>query len=174
MNQTQKTIYAALFLALGLLLPQIFHFFGGTGPVFLPMHIPVLLAGFYLGGSYGALIGLVTPVLSSLLTGMPPVPILYFMMLELLGYGLTAGYLHGTRKWNVLLTLLLSMVVGRLFLAAGVYVLQPLLGLKLSPYGYLAGALSAGVPGMLLQLVVVPTLVKLLEKARSAAVKRDS
>lgn len=172
MNKTQKTIYAGLFLAFGLLLPQIFHLFGGTGPVFLPMHIPVLLSGFFLGGPYGAIIGILTPILSSFLTGMPAVPILYFMMLELLGYGLTAGYLYRTRKWNVVTTLLVSMIIGRIFLATGVFILQPVLGLQLSPSGYLTGAVTSGIPGMLLQLVFIPSLVKTLEKAGVSTLAR--
>lgn len=163
-TNTRKLTYSALFLAFGIILPQIFHLFGGTGPVFLPMHIPVLLAGFFLGGGSGALIGLMTVLASALLTGMPPVPIIYFMLFEVAVYGLVAGLAYRKFRLNVYVSLILAMVAGRVALAASVYALQPLLGLKLSPAGYMTGALTGGVPGMVIQLVFIPALVLTLEK----------
>ena len=78
---TQKLMTAALCLALGLLLPSMFHMIG-AGTVFLPMHIPVLLCGMLCGGAYGAAVGAIVPLLSSLLTGMPPIfPVAPAMML---------------------------------------------------------------------------------------------
>lgn len=163
-NHTRKLTYSALFLAFGIILPQIFHLFGGTGPVFLPMHIPVLLAGFFLGGPSGALIGLMTVLASALFTGMPPVPILYFMLFEVAVYGLAAGFAYRKFRLNVYVSLILAMVAGRIALAAAVYTLQPLLGLKLSPAGYMTGALTGGIPGMVIQLVFIPALVIALER----------
>ena len=67
----RNIILGGLFVALGIVIPIAFHAIG-AGPVFLPMHIPVLLAGFTIGPTIGCLVGAVTPILSSLLTGMPP------------------------------------------------------------------------------------------------------
>lgn len=161
----KKMTYSALFLAFGLVLPQIFHLFGGTGPVFLPMHVPVLLGGFFLGGPSGALIGLITPVLSSLITGMPQLPILYFMMAELSAYGFLAGYLNNNRKLNIYVALIGAMVGGRMALALTVTLLQSFLGLKVSPAVYLSAAVLNGIPGIALQILFIPILVKLLNRA---------
>lgn len=165
MKTTKRTTYSALFLAFGLLLPQIFHLLGGTGPVFLPMHIPVLLGGFFLGAPAGALIGLLTPILSSLLTAMPQPPILYFMMAELAAYGFLAGYFYQRRKQNLYIALIGAMAGGRIVLAVVVSLLQPHLGFKLSPAVYLTGALVNGIPGIILQLLFIPLLVRLLNRA---------
>ena len=79
--RTKKMIYGGLLTAVGLVLPQAFHVFGqGVGMAFLPMHLPVMIAGILLGPCYGGLIGLIVPLVSSMLTGMPPVPKLYFML----------------------------------------------------------------------------------------------
>ncbi len=174
MSNTRKITYTALFLAFSILLPQIFHLFGGTGPVFLPMHIPVLIAGLYLGGIQGALIGFLAPIFSSIFTGMPAVPILYFMIVEVTVYGFTAGYFYKNRKLNIYLSLILSMIIGRLFLALTVFSLQPLLGLKLSPSGYFTGALITGIPGMLIQLIFIPVVIRLLEKAGGYVVRNHA
>ena len=69
---TRQLTVSGFFIALGLILPMLFHLAGGMGVVFLPMHLPVLLAGFFLGPRFGLLVGIITPLLSSLLTGMPP------------------------------------------------------------------------------------------------------
>ena len=165
MIPTKKLTFAGLFLAFGILLPQIFHLLGGTGPVFLPMHLPVLISGFLLGWPYSTLIGLITPVLSSVLTAMPQPPILYFMMVELGAYGLFAGYFFRAKKWRIFPSLAGAMILGRIVLAVTVYLLQPLMGLKLSPQAYLTAALLNGLPGIALQLVFVPVLIRLIRRA---------
>jgi hypothetical protein len=168
-NSTKKLTYSALFLALGVIFPQIFHLFGGTGPIFLPMHIPVLLAGFFLGGSFAALVGFLTVLTSAAITGMPQPPVLYFMLVEVTMYGLVAGLAYDKLKLptavKIYTSLILAMVVGRLTLAVTVYGLQPLLGLKLSPQVYMTGAIVKGIPGILIQIIFIPILVFALTKA---------
>ena len=88
-----RTVAAGgLLLALGVLFPQVFHLVGGpaAGGVWLPMHIPVLLGGFFLGPWRGLALGGITPCLSAF-TGMPPLIRLPFMVCELAAYGFFAG-----------------------------------------------------------------------------------
>ena len=166
MKTNIKTItYSGFFIALGVLFPQIFHLFGGTGPVFLPMHIPVLLAGFFLGAKAAALVGLITVLLSAAFTGMPAVPVLYFMLVEVSIYGLAAGLAYKKFNLNIYLSLILAMITGRLALATTVYTLQPLLGLQLSPFVYMSTAIMKGIPGMIIQILFIPVTVLSLERA---------
>lgn len=164
MSKTYRLTLLALFLALGLILPQLFHLIGGAGPALLPMHIPVLLGGFLLGPLAGFTLGLITPILSSLLTGMPPVPVLYFMIVELAVYGLMAGFFYRRLKLNSYVALILAMIAGRIMLAVTVFALQIQLGLKINPSQYMIGALTTGILGMVLQIVVIPPLVKILDR----------
>ena len=97
--KTKKMILSALFIAIGLILPMIFHAVNLSGSIFSPMHLPVMLGGFLLGPTYGAIIGVITPVLSSILTGMPPImPIMPMMALELLAYGFMTGLLFRKQR----------------------------------------------------------------------------
>jgi ECF transporter S component (folate family) len=171
-TNTKSLTLSALFIALGILVPQVFHLFGGTGPVFLPMHIPVLLAGFIIGGRYAAIAGFATVLLSSLLTGMPQPPVLYFMLVEVTVYGLAAGFFYKKLHQNVFVSLILAMLTGRAALALTVFTLQPLLGLKLSPAVYMTGAIMNGIPGIAIQLILIPFLVISLEKAGVAYSER--
>jgi hypothetical protein len=129
------------------------------------MHIPVLLCGFVCGAPLGALCGLLTPLLSSITTGMPPLfPTAVSMMLELCAYGALTGFLHG-KKLNVYLSLILSMLGGRAVSGVAATVLMGLAG---KPYGFaafLTGAFVTALPGIVVQLVLIPVLVLTLKKS---------
>lgn len=158
---------SSLFIALGILLPIIFHAFG-AGTAFLPMHIPVLLCGFIFGWQYGAVCGFIVPLLSALLTGMPPVyPIATAMMFELCAYGLLAGLFYKKFKWNVILSLICAMLGGRVIsgIANAIF-----MGISNKPYGFSAfitGAFVTALPGIIIQIVAIPLIVMAIEKTGS-------
>ena len=160
--KTKKLILSGFFIACGIVLPMVFHMFSMGGSIFLPMQIPVLIAGYFLGPIYGASVGIITPVLSGLLTGMPPlVPVMPIMAFELCGYGLISGLVF--RKTNkVYLSLIVAMVVGRLFAIVGAYAVSLTLAPKINPIMYVVGGLTTAIPGMLIQLIFIPILIKLL------------
>lgn len=162
---TRKLTYSSLLLALGIIFPQVFHLFGGSGAVFLPMHIPVLLAGFFLGGSTAAVIGIMTVLLSAGITGMPQVPILYFMLVEVAVYGLAAGLTYKKFKLNIYVSLIIAMVLGRIASGMTVFILQSLFGLKMSPISYVIGSIVTGLPGIIIQLIFIPMIVLAVKKA---------
>lgn len=162
---TKRISYIAFFIALGIVLPLAFHMFGtGLGRIFLPMHLPVLLAGVLMGPAAGAIVGVMTPIFSSLLTGMPPVfPMLPIMFIELLVYGLAIGYLYNIRKSNILLSLFVSMLLGRISAATVVMVLVYLFNISNlpgNPLLYIWGTIATGFPGIIIQLLLIPLLAK--------------
>lgn len=158
--RTKKLIYTALFIALGILLPQTFHMIGGpgVGAVLLPMHIPVLVGAIILGPIYGFIIGTLS-VLVGFLLGMPTLPMAVFMLFELGIYGLVAGYLGHTRRFNHYVSLVGAMITGRLVSLATMQIAIRFLGAKLPPIFGTVAIFSAGVPGIFIQLIVVPILV---------------
>lgn len=164
-SKSLKVAYSGLLIAFGILLPQAFHVFGqSAGMTFLPIQIPILLAGLVLGPLYGGIVGIMVPVLSCILTGMPPVPKVYFMLFELSMYGIVTGLL--IRKMNVYISLLGAMLAGRILyglaLAGGVYVL----GIH-APFMNAAafwGGIISGIPGMFIQIMVLPILYMVLKR----------
>ncbi len=153
-----------LFLALAVILPQIFHLLGGAqlGRIFLPMHLPVFLAGMVVGPGAGFLVGVIAPVLSHLLTGMPALspPVLFLMMVELPAYGLVAGYLYRNKEQSLFTALLAAMVGGRLTMAVSAPYFFAGGQFPITATAYVKGALVAGLPGLLLQLILIPVLLK--------------
>jgi len=156
---TKLITRTALFLALAVLLPIGFHQFGMAGRIFLPMHIPVLLAGFIAGPVSGAAVGVLAPGLSFMVTGMPPAYAVFLMSIELLAYGLTAGLLYGRWRLNIYLALVLSLLFGRTGFSLALLLMGQFVDL---PYGvkeYFAAAVVTGLPGMAIQLVIIPPIV---------------
>ncbi len=168
-SKTKWLTHSALYLALSVLLPLVCHQLGPLmGRVMLPMHIPVLLAGFLVGPSSGLIVGLVAPSLSYLLTGMPPTYAVPLMSLELPIYGLIAGTAYMRLRLNVYVALVAAMVLGRVMFALGLFVLGMLMELPYDVAFFFssAGPILSGLPGLALQIVIVPIIV--------AAVKRRS
>jgi uncharacterized membrane protein len=150
-----------LLLAVGVLLPLVFHVTLGetAGRTLLPLHYAVLLGGLLLGPVAGAFLGIATPLLSTVLTGMPPLMVLAPMVVELTAYGITAGLAH--HRWHLapLWSLCLAMVTGRVCLGIAVALLGPSIGLTAEPAAYVMTSIVTGLPGIAAQLVVLPLLL---------------
>ncbi len=157
-----------LFLALGLVLPFLTAQVPQIGSMLLPMHIPVLLCGFVCGGPMGLLVGAVTPLLRSMMFGMPPLfPTATAMAFELAAYGFLAGTLYRRlprRPLWIYLDLVLAMAGGRVVWGAVSMALYAALGNPFTWEIFWAGAVYNALPGILLQLVLIPPVVMALRK----------
>jgi uncharacterized membrane protein len=159
-----------LYLALAVLLPVAFHAFGAGGRVFLPMHVPVLLAGFLTGPLSGLLVGLLAPGLSNLLTGMPPTYAVPLMSTELPICGLVAGLAYQRLRLNIYVALLTAMLFGRIMFGLSLFVLGIFIDLPYTAAKFFSagGAILAGLPGVVLQLVLIPIIVAAIKRDRQA------
>ena len=164
-NNIRFIIIAGLFVAVGLIFPYFTsHAFGVPGTVLLPMHIPVLLCGLLCGPLLGTLCGFITPVLSSILTGMPPIyPMLPIMIVQLCAMGLVSGLMYKKLKLNLYMSIVLSMIAGW-----SVYGLM-FAALLFAGSGELRAlsvraALVAGVPGLIIQLTIIPAVTAALKR----------
>jgi len=170
----REILIGALFAALGVIVPILFHLVG-LGRVFLPMHLPILAAGFFVSPIVAAATGFVTPWVSSFLTGMPPLPTAVLMSLELpvlagiasLCYRALRGRVHESRwigkiiaVWSSTVIAVVARVAVDLLLLAKV--VAPLLQLPVGSFGL--AAVLAGAPGIVLQLTVVPAIVLAIER----------
>jgi uncharacterized membrane protein len=168
--KTKKLVLGGLMIALGVLLPQAFHIFGPkVSQVLSPMHIPVFIGGLFLGPIYGAIIGVCTPFLSSLITGMPPFPMNVFMAFELMAYGLFSGLfvklLHKV-KGNLYISLGLSMLIGRVVYAIAIFVASNFFNATgINPFSIFVKLTTfMGLLAIIIQFVFVPPIVMALQK----------
>jgi len=167
-------VLASLCTAFGVVLPLVFHSIPNAGSILLPMHIPVLVCGLICGWPYGLSCGILTPLLSSLLTGMPPMAYLPSMICELAVYGLFSGVIYRYIKTkmpvlDVYIALTASMLAGRvvfgilnaLIFRAGAYTMQV----------WLASAFITAFPGIVIQLLLIPSFVLALQGQKPIAGK---
>lgn len=157
---TYELVLSGLLLATGILLPMVFHMFSLTGPIALPMHIPVLIGGFLLPPQIALLLGMITPIISGLLTGMPVMfPMAVIMAAELGIYGLTASLATKKLNLSIIPSLILSMVCGRIAAGITVSLLVLMVKVKMNPVLFVKTAVVTGLPGIIIQLVFIPALV---------------
>lgn len=159
-NNTKRLVIAGLLLAIGIIVPTIFHTTGLPGTTFLPMHIPVLIGGFLLPPHLAALLGMLTPVLNFLITGMPvQFPMVVIMIFELGTYGFVASILYRKLKIPSIISLIFSMIVGRIMVGVVVFILAAFFSIQLDPMTFIIGGVTTGLPGVIIQLVLIPTLI---------------
>lgn len=169
MKQTRNLVLSALFLAIGIILP----FFTGQipqiGSMLCPMHIPIILCGFICGWQYGLAVGFITPLLRSVMFGMPPImPTAVGMAFELAVYGVVTAILYRKLpKKNVYLyvSLISAMAAGRVVWGLVSIMLYGLTGKSFSFQIFLSGAFINAIPGIILQIVLIPIIMMALKKA---------
>ena len=169
-SPARDLVLAALFLALAFVLPMITGHVPQIGNMLCPMHFPVLLAGFVLGGPWGLALGFIAPLLRSLLFGMPPMfPIAISMAFEMAAYGAVSGWMYRKIPHTLPMTyatLVTAMVAGRLVWGAVRFVLAGLTGSSFPFSAFLSGALLTAIPGIIAQLILIPLIVTALKKAK--------
>lgn len=163
-----KMILSALFLALAYVLPFLTGQIPEVGAMLCPLHIPVLLCGFICGPAWGAAIGFIAPLLRSLTLGMPPLfPTAVCMAFELAVYGLMSGLLYKLlpkKKPYLYVSLLAAMLAGRIVWGAAMYICLAASGGSFTLAAFIAGAFTNAIPGIVVQIVLVPILVMVIDK----------
>lgn len=171
MSKTKKLTLSALFIALGIVLP----FFTGQikqiGNMLLPMHIPVLLSGFVCGAPYGLAVGFIVPLFRSLLFGRPELmPTAVATAIELAVYGAMTGIMYAKlkgKKFGIYLSLIVAMLAGRIIWGVAILFLHRILGNGFTWELFAAGAFLNAIPGILIQLILIPAIIFALEKTDS-------
>ena len=169
-TSVKRITLCALFIALCYVLPIAFHAVG-AGSILSPMHIPVLMCGLICGSGYGALCGIIGPVLSHLLGGMPPLPMLVRMVPELCVYGLVGGitmkYIRtGRAAADVYISLVITMIAGRIVGGIATAIFYTVTSGVYSIALWATSYFVEGLPGIVAHLILVPVLVLTLQKAR--------
>lgn len=170
-RSTRHLIISGVLIALGVVLPIVFHSVPDAGKIFLPMHIPVLIGAFFLPWTWAGAVGLLTPVLSTLLTGMPPIapfPSAIMMPFELATYAIVISLLRKSvvkkDKWySPLFAMIPAMVLGRIVSGLVFFILQKIyLSVPISPWAFVTGGVVSGIPGIAIQIVLIPILYHVL------------
>lgn len=165
MSKTTKNLtLSAMFLAIGMVLPFLTGQIPQIGNMMLPMHIPVLLCGVICGWKYGAVLGFILPLIRYMVFGMPVLfPTGMAMAFEMLTYGLVIGLVYSLSRWKCIVSLyralIAAMIAGRLVWAVAQMALLGVSGGAFTMKMFLAGAFFNAVPGIIIQLVLIPAVM---------------
>ena len=163
---TVKSIVAVSLVALAVVLPQIVHFAAAQagGVTWLPMYLPVLLAGCLLGTAWGLAVGVASPLVSFALTSMwgsamPAAARLPFMIAELAVFAAVSGLFSKNIFKNGLFAFAataLAIVCGRAVFMLSVIVFQ-----SVAPFtpALVWSQIQSGLAGAAAQAVLVPLVV---------------
>lgn len=170
-SEIRVLVLSAIFLSLGIVLPLLTGQLKEIGDTLLPMHIPVLLCGLICNKKYGFLIGITMPFLRSAIFGMPPIyPNAVWMALELATYGFVVGLMYSNLKskniFSIYISLATAMICGRIVWGISKLILYGISGKIFSFSMFLAGAFIDALPGIILQFLLIPLIIQILEKRR--------
>jgi len=137
------------------------------GSMLCPLHIPILLCGFVCGWHWGLVVGFIAPILRSLTLGMPPFfPTSICMAFELATYGFVAGMMYKylpKKKVYIYLSLLVSMLLGRMVWGIAMLVCTGIEGNSFTLSMFLLGAFVNATPGIIIQIILIPTIIMFIE-----------
>jgi thiamine transporter ThiT len=169
-NSILRLVISALCLALAYTLPFLTGQIPEIGSMLLPMHIPVLLCGFICGWKWGLGVGFISPLLRSVILGMPQLfPMALCMAFELATYGAIAGIMHKLlpqKKPYIYCSLLVAMIVGRIVWGSAMFVCLFASGTAFTFAAFIAGAITNALPGIIIQIVLVPIIVMILDNPK--------
>lgn len=171
-NKTKTLMLAALFVAIGLVLPNLVTMsIPEIGRMLLPMHLPVLFCGLICGRKYGLIVGFILPLMRSFMFGLPVLfPMAIAMAFELATYGLVIGivYNHIAPRKNIvslLYSLIAAMIAGRAVWGTAMALLLGFSGGYFTWQLFIAGAFVNALPGIAIQLVLIPAVMFGLDRS---------
>lgn len=167
-NSIKLMLIAAMFLALGMVLPLLTSQIKEIGDTLLPLHLVVMLCGVLCGYKYGAVVGIILPFLRGICFGMPPIyPNAVWTSLELATYGFAIGFLYERlpfKRFRLLFSMIISMISGRIVWGIAKTILLGISGKPFTFYMFLVGGILDAIPGIVLQLFIIPITIKIVEK----------
>lgn len=166
---TKKLTLSAMFIAIGIVLPLFTGHIPAIGNMLLPMHIPVFLCGLICGWQYGLVVGFVLPLMRTAIFGMPVLfPTAIAMAFELATYGFVSGFIYGRSRWQCVIALyrsiIAAMIAGRAVWGVAQVVLLGISGGSFTWSMFMAGAFFKAVPGIIIQLILLPTVMVALNR----------
>ena len=176
-SPVQKMTLTAMFLAIGIVLPFITGHIPTIGNMLLPMHLPVFLCALICGWQYGLPMAIILPLLRSFMFGFPPLyPNAIVMAFELATYAFVLGFLYERSRWQCTRALyrcmIIAMIAGRIVWGIVKWVLLGAAGDAFTMQAFIAGGFLNAIPGIILQLILIPAIMVALDRAKLVPFRR--
>ena len=145
LNELKTYLFVLLFVAGNIILPQLCHLIPDGGKIFLPIYFFTLVASYKYGVKVGLMTAVLSPIINSLLFGMPALALLPAILTKSVVLALAASFVanktHKISIVNLLIVVLTYQFVGTLAEWA-----------MTSSFYVAIQDFRLGIPGMILQL----------------------
>lgn len=144
-DEAKTYLWATVFVACNLILPQVFHLIPQGGVIFSPLSLVILAGAYKFGWKTGLLAALASPLVNHLITGMPAWEVMPVMTMKLAVLALVAG-LAAQRFKTVSLPLLIGVILVSMAIGClGEFILTGGIAATMADF-------TIGWPGLLLQV----------------------
>ena len=154
-GEAKTYLFAAIFVAGNIVLPQLCHFIPQGGFILLPIYFFTLVAAYKFGWKAGLITAIASPLVNSLLFAMPPVAVLPAILLKSTVLALAAAFAAHTFRKIALLPILLAIAAYQLIGTLGEWAMCGSLTTALQD-------IRTGLPGIALQLFGGWAVLKLI------------
>lgn len=155
-----RFIISIVIFIIGIILVTVTHRFKLDGDIFLPIYIPIIIAGYLLPASFVVSLAILMPLTSNFITGIPILyPTMIIIIVELSTLGFCICKFYRDYKMSVALSLIVSMLCGKLILAVFLFILAALFSVEIDPMLYIINGIKKGFPGIIIQLILIPSLI---------------
>ncbi|MBQ6652073.1 MAG: ECF transporter S component [Prevotella sp.] len=153
-DEVRTWMWAAVFVACNMILPQVFHLIPQGGIIFAPLSFVILAGAYKLGWKTGLVAAVASPIVNNLVFGMPEWGVLPVMMVKLVVLAMVAGLTAQYFKRATLLILLGVVIVSELLGGIGELILTGGVSATVADF-------TIGWPGLLLQLLGTYLIAKI-------------
>ncbi len=145
-DEVKTYLWATIFVACNLVLPQLFHLIPQGGVIFSPLSLVILAGAYKFGWKTGLLAAVLSPLVNHLITGLPAWDVLQVMTLKLVILAMVAG-LAAQHFKTVSLPLLIGVIlVSKAIGCLGEFALTGGIEATIADF-------TIGWPGLLLQVI---------------------
>lgn len=147
LNELKTYLFAALFVTGNIVLPQLCHLLPNGGKILLPIYFFTLIASYKYGLRVGLLTAVLSPIVNSLLFGMPTTIVLPLILVKSIILAITASYVANKTKKVSLINLLMIILTYQLLGSLTEWAITSSLYIATQDF-------RIGIPGMILQLIL--------------------
>lgn len=144
-DEAKTYLVASLFIIGNVVLPQLFHLVPQGGMIWLPIYFFTLVGAYKYGWKAGLLTAVFSPIVNSMLFGMPMAAALPAILLKSVLLAISAGYVAKRFRSVTVLLLLATVLLYQAIGTLGEWAMSGSLALALQDF-------RIGIPGMLLQV----------------------
>ena len=145
LSESKTYLFVSLIVAGNVLLPQVCHIIPDGGKIFLPIYFFTLMASYKYGFKVGLLTAVLSPIVNSLIFGMPTIAILPAILIKSIVLAIAASLVSSKTQKASIISLLIVIMIYQVVGTIAEWVMTSSFYVAIQDF-------RLGIPGMMLQV----------------------